>query len=825
METNPGSRIEHQISSIQDRGSSIQNPTHMKNTFLLSILIFLSTTLCAQQSDYYHPVKGANNSDFTGYSGTGANLDVVYQRINWNVDPRLATNTLTGTVVIHFKTISANVSAINFDLNKNSFNNGSLSVIYHGSPCTYSFPSSGNVNIINITIPNIPAINTLDSVTINYSGIPPAPSGAAQGYQRYGSTPDQYTTSLSESYEDRDWWPCKADMQDKIDSMDINVTVPWVNNANGDTFWVATNGILYDSTIGAGTRLFKFKTRYPIATYLVCLSVGKFTRYYRTAYSNGFPVPTVYNILRNTSSHATKTIAMDKINVVLDTFSRMFGHYPFKLEKHGFYDGLVGAGGMEHQTFSAMASGSMANLATLTHELMHQWFGDNVTFGSWNDLWLAEGPARYSEILAAETVPVLGYTPAQVNTMRTNVKNGALALNAHSAWIPNANIGSSSLIWSSSYGSTVYQRGGMVISMLRALSGDTKFFQAMTNYQTAMTGKSATADSLRNHFNAVLGQDISEFFRVYVGGSGGGAVAVGGIGNPVINMLWNTPATNHLVVRVMNQTQTAGSNVSYFNGPVVMHFTNAASGWTQDTTIVIFDWGSGALSYAGNGLSNSIPGNLLSYDLSFTPTHAFYDDSARTLSTGTISKLTTLAAGFSAIRAYVQDKDIMVEWSYADQQNISQYNIEHSVNGTDFLPAGTQQVVFNGNPKYQWLHISPLPGDHYYRIVAKSTGGQLIYSQVVKQTLGQVLPGIEIYPNPTTSQWLNLRFIEMDRGGYSMQIYSNSGQLIDSRTLNHTGGSSVIQISLGLSIKNGTYKLVFRRPDGVKMEREIVVIR
>jgi len=795
----------------------------MKNTIFLSILIFLGNGLYAQETSFYHPVS-SNNSDFTGYSGTGANLNVVYQRIDWTVDPRLATNTLTGTVVIYFKTIAANVSAINFDLNKNSFNNGSLSVFYHGGACPFSFPGSGNVNIINITIPNIRAINTLDSVTINYSGIPPAPSGAAQGYQRYGSSPNQYTSSLSESYEDRDWWPCKADMQDKIDSMDINVTVPWVNNVNGDTFWVATNGTLYDSTISLGTRIFRFKTRYPIASYLVCLSVGKFTRYYRTAYANGTAVPTVYYILRNTTNHATKTAAMDKVNDVVDSFSRRFGDYPFKLEKHGFYDGLVGAGGMEHQTFSGIASGSMSSLTTLSHELMHQWFGDNVTFGSWNDLWLAEGPARYSEILAAETVPALGYTPAQVNTMRTNVKNGALSLNAHSAWIPDGNIGSSSLIWSSNYGSTVYQRGGMVISMLRALSGDSKFFQAMTNYQTALAGRSATTDSLRNHFNTVLGRDISEFFRDYVGGSGNGAAAVGGVGNPVINMLWNTPATNHLVVRVMNQTQTAGSNVSYFNGPVVLHFTNAAAGWTKDTTLVIFDWGSGTLSYAGNGLSAGVPGNLLSYDLSFTPTHAFYDDSSRTLSTGTISKLATLATGFTGIRAFVQDKDIVVEWSYADQQNIVQYSIEHSVNGTDFLPAGTQQVVPNGNPKYQWLHLSPSPGEHYYRVVAKSGGGQLIYSQVVKQSVGRYATGISIYPNPVTNRQLNLQLMEMEKGNYSLRIYSSSGQLVHSGTIIHVGGNGVHQIGLDHAMKSGRYRLVVTGSQGMHVERDLVLL-
>ena len=628
----------------------------MRKSLLITAVLFFSLViqLSAQtggQEPYRHglsPIRGSfsktapgnltqpGGDEFTGQSGTGANLDVVYQRINWTVDPRTTNNTITGSVVIRFKTIAANVSTITFDLNSTSFNNGSLVVTYHGSTIAGRTLSA---NILSIPLPSaIVASGTLDSVTVAYSGIPPLASGAAQGYQRSGTAPNQYTGSLSESYEDRDWWPCKADMQDKIDSLDINVTVPW-ETVTADTFWVASNGVLYDSTITANSRTFKFRTRYPIAPYLVTLSVGKFTRYYRTAYSNGTPVPTAYYILRNTTAHATKTAAMDKVNVVLDSFSRRFGDYPFKLEKHGFYDGLVGAGGMEHQTFSAMASGSMASLGTLNHELMHQWFGDNVTFATWNDLWLAEGPARYSEYLAAQTVPVLGYTAASAQTLRTNLKTGALGYTAQSAWIPNGSMGTSALIWSSNYGGTVYERGGMVISMLRTLAGDEKFYQAMTNYQTALTGKSATTDSLKNHFNAVLGQDISEFFRDYVGGSGPGAAAVGGVGNPIIPVTWNSPAaSNKLYVKLGTQTKTAGSNVTYFNGPVTMHFTNAASAWTKDTTITIYDWGSGNLSYAGNGLSEPVPGNALSFELSFTPTNAFYDDSSKTMTTGSITK-------------------------------------------------------------------------------------------------------------------------------------------------------------------------------------------
>ena len=626
-----------------------------KNLFLTTlIVVFFVCQLAAQQQPYIHGLlsqprgsvikspAGKTQTDnpgeagFSGQSGTGANINVVYHRVDWTVDPRSLTHTISGTVVTYFKTIAANVSNITMDLNNASFNNGSLQITYHGTTCSKSFTG----NIVSITLPvNISAINSLDSFVISYAGVPPVAAGAAQGYQKSGTAPNQYTGSLSESYEDRDWWPCKADMQDKIDSMDINVTVPWNNNAAGDTFWVATNGRLYDSTInGPGlTRTFKFKTRYPITSYLVTLSVGKFTRYYRSVTINGTVVPVAYYILRNTTNHATKVAAMDKINPVVDSLSRRWGDYPFKLEKHGFYDGLVGAGGMEHQTFSAMASGSMASLSTLNHELAHQWFGDNVSFATWNDLWLAEGPARFAEAYAAEKVPVLGYSAATVHSMKTTLKSNALAQLTESAWIPNASMSTSNLIWNTNYGTTVYERGGMVITMLRALAGEAKFNEAMTSYQTALAGKSATTDSLKNHFNAALGTDINEFFRDYVGGSGSAALAVGGIGNPINNMGWNSPATNKLVLKVNSQTRTTGNNVSYFNGPVAMHFTNALSGWTKDTTIIIYDWGGGNLSYAGNGLSDPIPGNALNFDLSFTPTHAFYDDSAKTMSTGTMN--------------------------------------------------------------------------------------------------------------------------------------------------------------------------------------------
>ena len=600
----------------------------IRQTAVLFFLLLMQTGLMAQNSASWAPAEPEGHiAQSTGFSGTGSNIDVQYHRIYWRINPD-STKYIKGYVFTKFKTIQANVSTVSFDLRSVLAVD---SVVFRGAVL-----APGNItrsgNIMTIALGTTLANQFTDSLTVYYQGVPPAASGAAQGYQKSSNAgAGNFITTLSESYEDRDWWPCKADMIDKIDSMDIFVNVPWGTPTAADTFWVAANGRLVDSTISGTSRTFRFSNRYPIASYLVCVSVAKYNRYYRTVNVGGTDMQVVYNLFKGKSAPTYTSIltAMDRVTPVLSAFSTKFGDYPFKNEKHGFYDGLLGASGMEHQTFSGIATGALQSISTLVHELMHQWFGDNVTFGTWNDLWLAEGFARYSEALCGELVPSLGINPYSV---RNSFKNSSLSLSSASAWIPDGNITNSDLIWNTSYGSTVYERGAIIVSMLRTLCGDAKFFQAMTNYQTQLAGKSASADSLRNHINRVLGRDIAVFFNDYVGGSGNSPVAVGGIGNPINTVSWNNPTTNKLVVQMTAQSKSAGSNVSYFRGPVVLHVKGSLAG--QDTTLCLFDWGSGNLSYAGTGVSIPVTGNRLSYNLSFNPVTVVYDDSARTLSTG-----------------------------------------------------------------------------------------------------------------------------------------------------------------------------------------------
>ena len=582
-----------------------------------------------------NPASNYNTERSSGTSGTGANIDVICHRIFWRINPDSGIKYIRGSVQTNFKTTQAGVSVISFDLNSIL----TIDSVYFRAAKLAPAKIIRTGNTFSIDLGVTLANNFIDSVKIYYQGIPPAVNGLAQGYQlNTNRAATNVINTLSESYEDRDWWPCKHDMQDKIDSMDITVSVPWGKlGATGsvkqvDTFWVATNGQMVDSSIiNDSTRNFTFKTRYPIPSYLVSVTVARMDRYYRTVNIHGMAVPVVYNLLKGGANNASAVVAMDKVNDALVEFSKRFGDYPFKKEKHGFSDGLDGAGGMEHQTMSSIATSDIIKIPTLVHEMTHQWFGDNVTFAHWNDLWLAEGFARYSEALYQEIVPTMG-TPVGAYNTRKGIKTSALGFTSNSAYIPNSSSTTSNLIWGTNYGTTVYERGAMIVSMLRSMCGDSIFFSALTKYQTDLAGKSATTDTLRNYFNRELGRDISVFFDDYVGGSDTISTRTNSIGSPINTVQWNSigsPATR-LVVAVTAQTKTAGSNVTYFRGPIQLHVKGALA--ANDTTITIFDWGGGNLSYAGKGISIPVAGNRITFDLSFVPTTVLYDDSARTMS-------------------------------------------------------------------------------------------------------------------------------------------------------------------------------------------------
>jgi aminopeptidase N len=70
------------------------------------------------------------------------------------------------------------------------------------------------------------------------------------------------------------------------------------------------------------------------------------------------------------------------------------------------------------------------------------------------------------------------------------------------------------------FGSTVYQKGGLVLHMLRHVVGDDAFFAGLASYRTAFGGDTATSEGLREQMEAASGTDLTWFFDEWVYGEG-----------------------------------------------------------------------------------------------------------------------------------------------------------------------------------------------------------------------------------------------------------------------------------------------------------------
>jgi aminopeptidase N len=352
---------------------------------------------------------------------------------------------------------------------------------------------------LNIILPTTLSTGTTATVIITYAGSPPQ-AEAAFTRSTHAGTPVIYT--LSEPFGARDWWPCKQDLNDKIDSFDIYITCP-------SAYIGVSNGLLQSTTTTGGNTTRHYRHNYPIPAYLISLNVTNYVTYniqagLGTVQNPFFPIN---NYLYPEGNTTTVQTAINQTVPVMNVFEEKFGFYPYRNEQYGHVQFSWG-GGMEHTTMSSMGGWSRSLIA---HELAHQWFGDKITCGTWRDIWLNEGFAEYLAGLVVESLDgpasFISWKTTKINNI-TTATNGALYLTEAEA----LNV---SRIFSSRI---TYNKGSMVVHMLRWKMGDANFYQAVRNYlndSNLAFGYAITTD-LKAHLEAVNGASLSEFFNDWV---------------------------------------------------------------------------------------------------------------------------------------------------------------------------------------------------------------------------------------------------------------------------------------------------------------------
>jgi hypothetical protein len=92
--------------------------------------------------------------------------------------------------------------------------------------------------------------------------------------------------------------------------------------------------------------------------------------------------------------------------------------------------------------------------------------------------------------------------------------------------------------------------------------------------------------------------------------------------------------------------------------------------------------------------------------------------------------------------------------------------------------------------------------------------GKTAYTSVVKVLMGSMKHDITIHPNPITDGMIHLQFLNQPEGMYGVRLLNNIGQVIVSKQISHTEGSSTELIKWNYTLAHGIYQLEVTRPDG-----------
>ncbi len=198
-------------------------------------------------------------------------------------------------------------------------------------------------------------------------------------------------------------------------------------------------------------------------------------------------------------------------------FSNHFTPYSFTAfrvaEVHGWF------GGMEYPQLIMVSSsfyeGDERTLEMIVaHETAHQWWYSIVGNDQWEEPWLDESLAEYSQILYFEWV----YDPENAemafwdfvgNPYRFYLDSGEPAL-------PVAVSVGEVADDPGRYRAAVYLRGAWALRMLREILGDEAFFRALRMYAEENAFGVATGEDLVSAFEESWGGDLDWFFEEWV---------------------------------------------------------------------------------------------------------------------------------------------------------------------------------------------------------------------------------------------------------------------------------------------------------------------
>jgi aminopeptidase N len=290
------------------------------------------------------------------------------------------------------------------------------------------------------------------------------------------------------------WYPVSDHPTDKA-SYSFEITVPEGKVA-------VANGLpSQDPVTEDGWATWYWDAPDLMASYLSTASVGDYE--VRDVYysSSGIPILDFVDTKLTTSNRNITDASLALQAEMLDLFEDLFGPYPFDS-----YGAIVDndSVGYALETQTRPIYSSVAREGTVAHEAAHMWFGNAVSPHRWQEIWLNEGWAVYLEWLWNEH--------RGIRTAQQAFDTWYAPARTPAYWaLPIGDPGPMNL-----FATQVYNRGAGTVHALRVKVGDEAFFTGARLWLERYNDSTGTTDDLIEVFEEVSGQDLTEFFDIWL---------------------------------------------------------------------------------------------------------------------------------------------------------------------------------------------------------------------------------------------------------------------------------------------------------------------
>jgi aminopeptidase N len=499
---------------------------------IMLALYLLSNSFYAQEYKEPYPYETARAESTHSY-------DVLHYLIDLNIP--MTSRYLEGAVTISARSNQNDLTVL--DLHFIGLNVDSVKV--NGVAATYNHVSE----TLYINLPQPFNLDDSFDIQVGYSGTATGTLGFL-----WSSTFHNTAHTLGCPNSTRRWLPCWDRLWDKADyGVEFYVRVP-------EEYTVCATGNYLGKQVVGGYATYHWKHSYPIAPYLIHFASSNYvtlTDWYHASPTDSVEI--LYFLWPADTIYAANAFSL--MTDMMYFYDSLYGDFPF--ERYGMdfiYNYYYG--GMEHQTMATIDRSWLASYVPdyfgMAHELSHQWWGDMVTCFGWENVWLNEGFATYSDAL------YLGRIQGHQAFIDTMLYRRAIYFvnenaNPHSMFNPPPN-----LLWSLSH---TYFKASWVLHMIRYLCGDdATWLNFMATYRDSFAYGNASSDDIGNLMGQLLGGNYDWFVDEWVYG----------MGYPKYSVLWSKlyEAPNWRLIMDIDQVQTIGPSVFHMPLPIGVEYAS-----------------------------------------------------------------------------------------------------------------------------------------------------------------------------------------------------------------------------------------------------------